>query len=265
MHFINTFKLHTLIIILFLSGCSNSTNPEPTAIDKLGIEYTLQGSGSQTIVFENGLGVTQDEWDDVTQPLSKKAKVLTYNRHGYGKSKPVHTERDASHIVNELRTLLAQKGLKPPYILVGHSLGGLYVQYFAKRYPQEVKGVVLVDSTHPTQLEGTGSYENLPVWWRGVFQLAASKTTKNEFDNITKSGQDVLAMPVSAVPMVILSANENSTFYKELSDHAHAKRVDFLRLYPHAKQVWVDSGHMITTEKPGVVIHAIEDNFLKNY
>ncbi len=246
-----------LTLLLMLAGCASVSDPKMQTEDKSGIEYALHQNGSATIVFENGLGATSSEWEKVVEPLSKKATVFTYNRPGYGESRPANTQRDAEHITGELRALLLQKGLKPPYILVGHSLGGLYMQYFARRYPGEVKGVVLVDSTHPKQFEGKGSYENWPAWYRGYFQIAASETTKDELSNITKSGQEVLALQTPKMPIVILSAKESSDLYKDLSDDANAKRADLLRLYPGAKQIWVDSGHMIPIEKPQAVIDAV--------
>ncbi len=246
-----------LTLSLILAGCASQPDPRVQTEDKFGIEYALHPNGSPTIVFENGLGATSNEWDKVVVPLSQKATVFTYNRPGYGESKPANTQRDAEHIVGELRALLLSKGLKPPYILVGHSLGGLYMQYFARRYPGEVRGVVLVDSTHPNQFEGKGSYENWPAWYRGFFQIAASETTKEELSNVRKSGQEVLALQTPRMPIVILSAKESSDLYKDLSDDANAKRVDLLRLYPSAKQIWVESGHMIPLEKPQTIIDAV--------
>ena len=73
-----------------------------------------------------------------------------------GRSDPADSPRDGGHVVDELRALLSAQDLKPPYVLVGHSLGGLYMQLYARRYPDEVSALVLVDSTHPNQFKGAG-------------------------------------------------------------------------------------------------------------
>jgi pimeloyl-ACP methyl ester carboxylesterase len=80
--------------------------------------------------------------------VGAQARAFTYSRPGYGQSEPSPEPRDAAHIVEELRALLAARGLAPPYVLVGHSFGGAYMELFAKAYPEEVAGVVLVDPRH---------------------------------------------------------------------------------------------------------------------
>ncbi len=131
-------------------------------------EYLLleNNASKATVVFENGLAGKMDLWGKVTKPISKDVTIFAYNRAGYGDSDVVDTPRDGEHIASELRKLLAAKGLKPPYILVGHSVGGLYMQYFARRYPDEVNALILVDSTHPKQFIGYGSPDNWPFWFR---------------------------------------------------------------------------------------------------
>jgi pimeloyl-ACP methyl ester carboxylesterase len=250
------------ILAIFLVGCS--TVKYPINIEKINnqvsLEYVLlKNDSDSTIIFENGMGITYEYWYKIIQNIDKESSIFIYNRPGYGKSKYVNTARDSKNIVEELREHLYALGLKPPYVLVGHSMGGLYMQYFARKYPNEVKGLILVDSTHPLQLKGNGSYENWPLWYRSFFNFFASDMVKSELNYMLLSGEEVLNLPVPNIPIIILNAKQdNSYFYKELAEDANAKRKDLMRLYPKAKYEIIDSGHMIPVEKPEAVINSIK-------
>ncbi|HOE40825.1 MAG TPA: alpha/beta fold hydrolase [Rhodoferax sp.] len=110
--------------------------------------YYLAGSGSPTVIFESGLGDGKEVWAPVFNALSRKTRVLAYDRAGYGQSDKSSWTRDGFQIVHELRALLRTENIAPPYVLVGHSLGGTLVKLFARTYPDEVAGVVLVDARH---------------------------------------------------------------------------------------------------------------------
>ena len=112
------------------------------------------GQGEPTVVFEAGLGGLAVEWMGVQQRLASRQRACAYDRSGYGLSEPspAATRTSAQH-VEELLLLLQHARIAGPYILVGHSYGGYTVQLFAKRYPQLTAGLVLVDSSHPQQVE----------------------------------------------------------------------------------------------------------------
>lgn len=249
-----------LSFAILVSGCASLPNAMTDHVDNRRVEYTLTRNGNQAVIFENGLGGTMDWWAKVFLEISKNTTAFAYNRPGYGKSDSVSTPRDGIHIVDELRSLLKSKNLNPPYVLVGHSLGGLYMQLFARRYPDEVSALVLVDSTHPKQLKGAGSSENWPTWLRIMFGVATSAVVKEELNAINVTGEDVLQLATfTGKPVFVLSAlqpmKENST----LADDANEKRKDIARLYPGSKQIWVDSGHGIPLEKPEAIISTIRE------
>lgn len=108
----------------------------------------VAGSGSPTVVFESGIGQGKREWASVFNTVSELTRAVAYDRAGYGQSEASEASRDGLQIVLELREMLRTEGLAPPYVLVGHSLGGTVVKLFAKTYPDEVCGVVLVDARH---------------------------------------------------------------------------------------------------------------------
>jgi pimeloyl-ACP methyl ester carboxylesterase len=107
------------------------------------------GAGSPAVIFEAALGATSRSWALVQPEIARQARTVAYERAGFGWSDRGPEPRIASRIVEELRTLLGKAGVAPPYVLVGHSFGGLVVHLYAARYPQEVAGLVLVDAPFP--------------------------------------------------------------------------------------------------------------------
>lgn len=121
----------------------------PDSDPERAVETFEAGAGDATVVFEAGFGDDWTPWEQVAREVAKTARVFAYSRPGYGHSDPATDPRDASHIVEDLRALLAAHGYAPPYVLVGHSFGGAYMELFAKAHPREVAGLVLVDPRHP--------------------------------------------------------------------------------------------------------------------
>src|SRR5215210_3533682 len=105
------------------------------------------GQGSPTVVLDSGSGAFSAHWVRVQREVSGTTRVCAYDRAGMGWSEMGPNPRDAKQISSELHTLLKGAGIKGPYVLVGHSFGGMYMQTYAHRHPDEVTGVVLVDSS----------------------------------------------------------------------------------------------------------------------
>jgi pimeloyl-ACP methyl ester carboxylesterase len=118
--------------------------------DGLSLRTLQAGQGKATVVFESGAGSSLETWVRVQPEVSKFARTFSYDRAGNGSSTKGATPRDGQRIATELHAVLRNARLSPPYILVGHSLGGPYIRIFAGMYPNEVAALVLVD---PTQEE----------------------------------------------------------------------------------------------------------------
>ncbi len=110
-----------------------------------------KGEGSPTVILESGLGDSYLSWRKVQPQIAKFTRVCSYDRAGLGYSEPSSQPRTSQVIAGELHTLLKAAGIAPPYVLVGHSMGGFNVRLYASLYPSEVTGMVLVDASHPDQ------------------------------------------------------------------------------------------------------------------
>jgi pimeloyl-ACP methyl ester carboxylesterase len=113
------------------------------------------GEGVPTVVLDSGMGNSSLFWSLVQPEMSKSARVCSYDRAGLGWSESRHgwlpfgvTRRTSRQMADELHTLLKNAGVPGPYVLVGHSLGGMNARVYAGTYPDEVVGIVLVDSSH---------------------------------------------------------------------------------------------------------------------
>lgn len=110
-------------------------------------------AGGPTVVVDAGNGDFSVTWMGIQREVEKSARICTYDRAGYGWSDVSPHPRTASQMANELHQLLVNADVKTPYILVGHSLGGLNVRVYASLYPDEVAGMILVDAGHEDQLQ----------------------------------------------------------------------------------------------------------------
>lgn len=137
-----------LLTFAALTGCGTNLAPIVEHVSGRAVEIVEAGSGPATVVFESGLGNDWSPWDQVATEVSAEARVFAYSRPGYGKSDSSPDPRDATHIVEDLRSLLVARGYAPPYVLVGHSFGGTYMELFAKKYPAEVAALVMVEPRH---------------------------------------------------------------------------------------------------------------------
>ncbi len=142
---------------LALQQCAPTHRPngERLAIEgvRLHIDCAGEPSGLPTFVAEAGLGLNAQSFHWLQVELQDTARFCRYDRAGMGFSEAGAAGKDADTVARQLRALLRGARIEPPYVMVGHSLGGSYVRVFADRHPNEVAGLVLLDSTHPNQLE----------------------------------------------------------------------------------------------------------------
>jgi pimeloyl-ACP methyl ester carboxylesterase len=142
-------------------------DPPPGALYDVGghrLHIDCAGTGSPTVVLQSGLGGMSVRWGRITEPASRTSRVCSYDRAGQGWSDDVDPPQDGVAIADDLHTLLERAGETGPYVLVGHSAGGPYNMIYANRYPDEVAGMVLLDSMSPdafTDLPGFAGEQSM--------------------------------------------------------------------------------------------------------
>lgn len=223
----------------------------------------VAGAGSPTVVFESGLGQGKRNWAPVFNAVAEVTRAVVYDRAGYGQSEPSTTSRDGLQIVLELREMLRVEGIAPPYVLVGHSLGGTVVKLFAKTYPLEVAGVVLVDARHEEFTQRCRQWgvprllydppeavlTMLPPAARAELQ-AAPLTLK----------QARRAGTFPDVPLIVLTqSNATSRWPQSLGKVWDASQRRMARMSALGRiKVVGDAGHDVHLDRPDIVIRAVQ-------
>lgn len=163
------------------------------------------GSGSPTVIVEPGAGDFSSVMGWISPAVADDTRVCVYDRAGRGWSEPADAPQDGTQIASDLHTLLQRGNVPGPYVLVGHSFGGLYVLTYAARYPDEVAGMVLVDSTNPASQPQVGASANIDEYVQGNASVAEAASVSDFGDK----------------PLIVLTAGVGS-------DEAHLASQDHL-------------------------------------
>lgn len=241
----------TLGALLGAVSCASApADTQSAGVDGHRIAYRVLGSGSPAIVMITGLGDSMASFEEAASELAATTTVILYDRAGYGGSDATPSPRDAVAAERELSAVLEQSGVGGPYVLVGHSLGGLYAEYFAAQHPDHVAGVVLEESrpadfTRRCERAGISAC-TLPasMAWTlpagGRAELAALAMTVSEVESIrTTHGK----------PMLILSrpTPTNPSAFDALWSAAQR---DLAARYPGARHVVAErGGHYIHVDQ----------------
>jgi pimeloyl-ACP methyl ester carboxylesterase len=240
------------------------------AVGPYQVQMAEQGSGRYTVIFESGFGTDLNTWRKVAPEVAKSAHTVVYSRAGSGSSDARPEPRTILQSSQELDQLVASAKLKPPFILVGHSYGGLLARAFAVRHPDWVAGMVLVDPTDERFNPALRRLDARRVAADGK-QFAAIVPPK--FQPELKLLQPVLdagklPAPLDGrlpdMPVVVLTSvqqAEKPMFFLESVEAVAIKRdlhADFLRQFSDGSQVLtLKSGHNIQLEEPELVIAAV--------
>ncbi len=232
-----------------------------TTINGAALEYVVAGSGTPAIVLLNGAGGPLEGWVRLLASLEAVSTVVAYNRLGIGQSSKPSEPQTGDVVVSTLRALLESLDVHPPYILVGHSLGGLFVNLFARTYPSEVGAVVFLDSAAPadsTLIEehGTGTQRFMQGVVDAVFgrdQLGEAACVPETVEMIARAG------PFPPVPVVVISGDRPPRGVPPAVRAARTRNQEGLvALSPLGEHVVASkSGHFPQISEPGLVSEAI--------
>ena len=256
---INILSIVTLMANLLFCGCATLKNVTQKQVDNRRVEYVGAGSGSPTIVLETGMGPDIKTWLPIFDSLAALTHVFAYNRPGYGNSGLLHAPENVKQVAEHLRENLKATGQPPPYILMGHSAGGLYVNMFARLYPEEVAGVVFLDASHPEQFEYFRKHQ--PMLYGMLVTSTTKGNRKYELSIIKNAESDFVGPPpFPDVPVVVLTAGKKSSPLE--TDKLRGKWLEFQKdlaaLSEQSTHIVVEgSGHFIHKDKPGLVLREI--------
>ena len=236
---------------------------------------TRAGAGSPTVILETGLGAESNEWQAVQQEISTSTQVLRYDRAHRGASDAAPKPRSAADMLADLGTLLRIEDIEGPYVLVGHSFGGLLMRLFAHQHPLEVQALILVDSMHEDQFDVFGPLFPAPTptepreltgmrsLWTGGWRNPDATTEGIDFTTSLRDARAIKSL--GQVPLIVLTAGTfvNSKLIPDESRAALQERWEglqktFLTLSTNARQSFVrDSGHFVQRDNPGAILQAI--------
>ena len=180
--FLGKLILGILIVLLFLGLCYRLFSPKPVPPGKLvnvnGTNIHVRAEGDKksfsTVIIEAGAHSNTDMLHWIAEGLKDKTRVIRYDRDGKWFSEASNSDnRSPEFYAHQLHELLTKTGEKPPYILVGHSMGGPYTRIFRDLYPNEVKGMVFIDSSHPEQWNRLAQKELVPEGQARILKIGS--------------------------------------------------------------------------------------------
>ncbi|OUQ88131.1 alpha/beta hydrolase [Brevibacillus brevis] len=229
------------------------------------LQYHWRGNGKPNIVLINGGSGPIEGWMKILPDLSETSSVFSYNRLGVSGSDKPQAPQDGLTIVETLREALTLVGFEPPFLLVGHSLGGLYANLYARRYPSEVAGVVFLESSHPKDI-GLEKYQGKVVKTinkiLSMFDSLSPQKTFNEVHFVKKTVEQIQAINYFPdIPVyVITGGKENRMMPEEVRKKRIEHQLELLSLSSSSKHILAEkSGHFPQFTEPRVVIDTIKD------
>jgi pimeloyl-ACP methyl ester carboxylesterase len=223
------------------------------------LNLLIGGQGSPAVVFEGGFGAGIASWSTVQKEVAAFARTVSYDRAGLGQSESGPKPRSAKQIATELHTALEKAGVKPPYLLVGHSFGGIYARVFAAMYPKEVVGMVLLDPSqesfndwlkknHPARLKDMQAQ---------IARAPEGVQAENEATEASYAEARVAKIP-PGILVTVLTASEDETMPADARRVWIEKHKEWIATVPGAKHIVVEkTGHFIQAQQPKLVIDTI--------
>ncbi|MDX1407177.1 MAG: alpha/beta hydrolase [Saprospiraceae bacterium] len=285
------------ILPLVLLILSVSTNAQPRHIQMDGrkvwvhtIGTAERNPGQPILVFESGLGTPLDHWDPILEAASSLGPVLLYDRPGIGRSDPDDAIPTIEYVAEHLLRLLDHLELPPPYVLIGHSLGGVYVRGFAGYYPETLAGLVIIDPADFTETEHNKRDHFAVFDWdvTVIDSILAARSTERArrraraplaiqeegqaLNDLRKTDFTVLSeRPLPNIPVHIIAGGRfdmplsmrSKTFdelvlFQSKMRHRVARWTEVVQGVDHGALIYcTDAGHFVHRDQPEIVLASI--------
>lgn len=219
------------------------------------------GPSAMTVVLENGLGAGLEIWKAVQSKVEEFSRVCSYDRLGEGHSDKEPRLQTPDAVAADLHRLLEIENIPGPYVLVGWSLGGIYVRRFALRYPDLIAGMVLVDSSHEEQ---NSRYVAIAPSLAQRFETQDGRFDRNDF--LRASGQLEPGKHLEwhlDIPLIVLEhkglTGPPHTDEDRMAVEWHRLQMDLASRSRYGKLIEADSGHAMAVQQPAIVVDSIRD------
>lgn len=261
----------TILLLVLLSVVASAQSPQLIDVGGYHLDVIRAGNGTPPVVFVGGLGDALDEWTKLIASIAQFSTVVSYSRGGLGRSEPGPSRHTAKDAVVELHALMDKLQLRPPYILVGGSYGGILVRLFTSIYPNEVAGLVFVDASHEEQVKRYGQLDpKYPEQFRVVFEEKARADKGAEADEdresmrIQAAGAVEGMKPLPDIPIAVLTSMQipaSAQYVNQTARGYEAWRTmhdEWFRRSSNGMHIVTSrSGHHIQDDEPQLVIEAI--------
>jgi pimeloyl-ACP methyl ester carboxylesterase len=281
-----------------ISGAQNASVPSPAGklIDVHGrkLHLNCSGKGSPTVLLEAGLGDSSLVWSLVQPKLSAQMRACSHDRAGTAWSHDAGPQHSLSQAADDLDALITNAGERPPYILVGHSWGGWLITVYARRHPDKVRGIVLLDSSvgfdppviekmpegqaggppsGPMKIKKTPSesdavFRRLPASAYREYLWAESLPRLEDVDNPDEPLATVQAattgtFPLGNIPLVLIAARNSDAAMDQETEKGKNIRSKILALSRDSALLYANTGHHVQIEDPDLVVSAIRQVIAK--
>jgi len=263
-----------LAAILALPTLVAPVRPAPrfVSIGTHRLDVIQDGQGSLPVVFEAGLGNPLDTWEHVWPSVAAFAPVVVYSRSGLGRSESGPGSHTAREAVKDLRALLLALDVKPPYVLVGASYGGMLARLYTSLYAADVAGLVIVEGVHEQQVQRYGALDgSYPAAFRASFDEQLRKLPAGaEADEIRETMRVQAAgavdgmKPLPDIPIAVLTSmkSDPSASFVNGTPRGHdawrAMHDEWVQRSTNGLHIQTArSGHHLQNDEPQLVVDAI--------